>query len=206
MSGKLIASESIAMRIPTYIFASILLAGCAPSDETAKSANTAPAQPEVQQVASKYQSLRRMTKKPVLVDAGLAMLCRGISQSDVDAARQVSGPHAHTRVSIFMNDAAADTFGKPNATYPVGSIVIKEKRAMEYLTSNQPNQKVKANDGVGGMIKRSPGYDPDHGDWEYFYFESPDKIESGKMNSCIQCHSGAAKKDYIFGDWAAGGE
>jgi len=55
------------------------------------------------------------------------------------------------------------------------------------------------------MIKRRPGYDPAHGDWEYFYFEDANKVESGKMNSCIQCHSGAADKDYVFGGWARGG-
>ena len=29
------------------------------------------------------------------------------------------------------------------------------------------------------MIKRPPGYDPQHGDWEYFYFEQPTTVESG---------------------------
>jgi hypothetical protein len=117
----------------------------------------------------------------------------------------VSGPHAQTAISIFMNEVAAEAFGKPNTTYPVGSVIVKEKKALGYLSSTQPGEKAKANDGVGGMIKRPPGYDAAHGDWEYFYFEDANKVESGKMNSCIQCHRGAAGTDYVFGDWKRGG-
>jgi len=146
-----------------------------------------------------------MTKEPVFVDPGLAMLCRGATQTEVEAARKVSGPHAHTAVSIFMNDVAANTFGKQNTAYPVGSIIVKEKKALGYWSTTQPREMTKDVDGVGGMVKRSPGYDLAHGDWEYFYFEDANKIESGKMNSCVQCHSAAAGKDYVFGGWAGGG-
>jgi hypothetical protein len=58
--------------------------------------------------------------------------------------------------------------------------------------------------GVGGMVKRHKGYDPANGDWEYFYFEDASKIESGRISSCIQCHSRASDRDYVFGDWAKG--
>ena len=104
-----------------------------------------------------------------------------------------------------MNDAASATFGRPNTIYPVGSIIVKEKKASAYRSATQPQRWTAANDGVGGMIKRPPGYDPTHGDWEYFYFEDASKIEHGKMTSCIQCHSGASSKDYVFGGWSGGG-
>jgi hypothetical protein len=51
------------------------------------------------------------------------------------------------------------------------------------------------------MVKRSSGYDAKHGDWEYFYFENPAKIESGRISSCVQCHDSAKKQDYVFGTW-----
>ena len=145
-----------------------------------------------------------MTKQPVFVDPDLAMLCRGATRAEVEAAREVSGPHAHAAIRIFMNKLAADEFAKPTPAYPVGSIVVKEKRALAHRSTTQPGGMTQATDGVGGMIKRPPGYDPAHGDWEYFYFESPAKIESGTMSSCVQCHSGAAGKDYVFGGWAGG--
>jgi hypothetical protein len=144
-----------------------------------------------------------MTPDPVYVNPQLAAACRNVSQEEVEAARKVFGPHADTLVSIYMNDLAADTFSKTNPVYPVGSIIVKEKKAMGYWSTTQRTT-VEGSDGVGGMIKRPAGYDPDHGDWEYFYFEDPAKIESGRITSCIQCHSGAADRDYVFGTWAHG--
>jgi hypothetical protein len=162
-------------------------------------------QRRVNEVATTYKALKLMTPAPVFVDPMLAMLCRGASQEEVAAARKTNGPHAHTAVSIFMNDLAAGAFGKSTTPFPVGSIIVKEKQALGYRSATQPNVMTKANDGVGGMIKRPAGYDPTHGDWEYFYFDNPRSIESGKLNSCVQCHSGAAGKDYVFGRWATGG-
>ena len=87
---------------------------------------------------------------------------------------------------------------------PVGSVIVKEKEGQGYYFEGTART-AKTRDGVGGMVKRPPGYDPAHGDWEYFYFEDPSKIESGKISSCVQCHAGASKTDYVFGDWSRPG-
>jgi hypothetical protein len=177
-----------------------------PAGESNELATTASEQPEAGQIAKSYRALRSMTKEPVYVDPGLATRCIGATQAEVDKERKVWGPHAHTAVKIYMNELAADAFGKPNVRYPVGAIIVKEKKAVPYVSPADPRKEISANDGVGGMIKRPAGYDPAHGDWEYFYFEDADKVESGKMNSCIQCHGGAASKDYVFGDWEKGND
>jgi hypothetical protein len=182
------------MRRITSLTALLLLTSCNP-DSTP---NPTPIQ--INQIAREYRTYKSMTPKPVYVDPQLAALCRGISQSDVDQARKHSGPHANTLVSIFMNDPAAGAFEKSSTPYPVGSIVIKEKQ-------DQSQQDKSDRQGVGGMVKRAPGYDPAHGDWEYFYFEDPKnidtgKIETGKITSCIQCHASASAKDYVFSTWA----
>jgi hypothetical protein len=177
----------------------MFLFGCNPPDDAA--GPTSNDQPDVRDIAKSYHDLKLMTKEPVFVDPGLAMLCRGATQGEVEAARKVSGPHAHTEVKIYMNDRAAGAFGKPKTVYPIGSVIVKEKNALDYWSTTQSHKSVSANDGVGGMIKRAAGYDPAHGDWEYFYFEDSRKIESGKISSCVQCHSGAAGKDYVFGGW-----
>lgn len=190
------------MRFAPFFLAAALLPGClAPGDHHQPTGSTAEL-PDARHVAATYRSLRSMTPDPVLVDPGLAMLCRGATLSDVQKARRTAGPHAHTAVSIYMNDLAADAFGKPGTTYPVGSTIVKEKRALPYLSASQPQEWTTDHDGVGGMIKRSPGYDPEHGDWEYFYFEDPSAIESGRIVSCIECHGGAAARDFVFGRWA----
>lgn len=161
--------------------------------------------PHVEYVAQSYSHLRLMTKEPVLVDPHLSMLCVGVLKGHVNEARKGSGPHAHTSIRIFMNDPAAGAFGS-SGEYPVGSIIVKEKKGMEYdVGKPMPQASAKTSDGVGGMIKRPPGYDPEHGDWEYFYFEDASQIEHGKITSCIECHRGAAASDYVFGNWSDGG-
>jgi hypothetical protein len=88
--------------------------------------------------------------------------------------------------------------------YPVGAVIVKEKQRLEPDGGGQVTgqEGSVASDGVGGMIKRLAGYDPEHGDWEYFYFEDPTKVEQGKIASCVECHRGAAATDYVFGGWA----
>lgn len=161
--------------------------------------------PSAEDISRNYGRLRLITKEPVLVDPQFAMLCVGIWKQHVDDARKRSGPHAHTSIRIFMNDLATSAFRKSKA-YPVGSVIVKEKQGLEYkVNDTTPEGSAKTRDGVGGMIKRPVGYDPEHGDWEYFYFEDVAEIEYGKINSCIECHRGAAQSDYVFGNWASGG-
>lgn len=160
----------------------------------------------VEDLACSYAELMLITKEPVLVDPQLDSLCIGISQQAVDDARKRNGPHAHTSVKIYMNEIAAEAFRDRSAAYPVGSVIVKEKLGLEYdnhRDDRAPGQKIpKTPDGVGGMIKRAAGYDPEHGDWEYFYFEDPTKVEHGKIASCVECHRGASATDYVFGGWA----
>lgn len=191
------------MRTTVALLACVWLLGCSPPDEATDPAAPSDGQPEVRDVAANYRKLKLMTPQQVFVDRDLALLCRGATQEEVEARRKISGPHANTAVKIYMNDLAAGTFGKPKPSYPAGSIIVKEKNALGYLSATRPDVMVSANDGVGGMIKRPAGFDPPHGDWEYFYFEDPGKIQRGKIASCVQCHSGAAAKDYVFGKWAA---
>lgn len=56
--------------------------------------------------------------------------------------------------------------------------------------------------GVGGMVKRSSGYDPNHGDWEYFFIDDVAKIESGRIAACRNCHDTAKASDHVFGTWS----
>jgi hypothetical protein len=188
--------------------------GCNRSGETVVGATAPPATTRAsapgtsaEAVARDYAKLTLVTPKAVLVNPEMAMYCRGVSQADVERARKTQGPHAHTRIRIFMNAGAAEAFelrrkdeSPSPAVYPVGSIVVKEKKG-ESIYGGQAGRS-KTHDGVGGMIKREKGYDPEYGDWEYFYFEDPAKVESGRIASCVACHAGAATTDYVFGYWA----
>lgn len=167
----------------------------------------APAQDEmtprvtVENIAKNYRKLVLLTKKPVYVDPILAMLCRGADPSEVKASQKVSGPHAHTAVRIFMNPLAAGAFKRTAKTYPVGAVIVKEKTGLVYNTAPGYRDGNKTANGVGGMIKRAPGYDPAHGDWEYFYTANKTKAQRGKITSCVGCHERAARTDHVYGSW-----
>jgi hypothetical protein len=205
--------------IMLLISALTCVAGCNPSEEAAMAATTSPATTRASApgssadaVARDYAKLTLVTPEAVFVNPELAMFCRGASQEYVERARKTQGPHAHTQIRVFMSLAAAEAFklrqkdeAQPAAAYPVGSIVVKEKKGAFYFVG-RGEERSKTHDGVGGMIKREKGYDPEHGDWEYFYFEDAAKVESGRIASCVACHAGAAATDYVFGSWAKHGE
>jgi hypothetical protein len=100
-----------------------------------------------------------------------------------------------------MNVLAADAFHTNATLFPAGAVVVKHKTIHGYFDKGGMHFP-KPDLGVGGMIKRPAGYDPGHGDWEYFYFEAANKIESGPIASCVQCHESAKNKDYVFGTWS----
>ncbi len=104
-----------------------------------------------------------------------------------------------------MNELAENAFRRRSSAYPVGSVVVKEKTALGYMSEGNEQTMTRPHDGVGGMVKRPPGFDAAHGDWEYFYFEEPSRIESGRISSCVQCHGGASARDHVFGGWAERG-
>lgn len=154
----------------------------------------------VSQIAAGYAKYEKITPEPVYVNPVLAMLCRGASKQEVEKARGKHGPHANTAVVIQMNALAANAFNADLTHYPLGSVIVKQKSILGYV--GEDGKAVRpADNGVGGMIKRQAGYDPAHGDWEYFYFEDPAKIESGRIASCVQCHATAKATDYVFGSW-----
>jgi Cytochrome P460 len=162
--------------------------------------STTDAQSSISDIARNYTNYSRITKSMVSVNPEFALLCAGVSKEAVDAARTKFGPHANTGILIYMNKPAADAFGKGAATFPMGSVIVKQKTIGGYF--GEDGKLVRdADTGVGGMVKRSPGYDPQHGDWEYFYFEDAGKIESGRISSCVQCHESAKGRDYVFGTW-----
>jgi hypothetical protein len=156
--------------------------------------------PSVADIAVGYTNFHKITDRVVFVNLKLAMLCRGASQKEVEAARTRFGPHANTGILIYMNKLAADAFATNTTPFPVGAVVVKQKAISGY--TDQSGKRVHDGDhGVGGMVKRPAGYDSKHGDWEYFYFEDAAKVESGRIPSCIQCHDSAKAKDYVFGTW-----
>jgi len=186
------------LQFTVFLLLATVFSGFAQS--TAPTSTQTNAKPSVAEIAAGYTNFQRITKSVVYVNPELAMLCRGATKEEVDAARVRFGPHANTGILIYMNKLAADSFTTNASTFPIGSVIVKRKQIHGY-TSKAGKRVYEADTGVGGMVKRSAGFDPEHGDWEYFYFEDTRRIESGRITSCVQCHSSAKAKDYVFGTW-----
>lgn len=170
----------------------LLAVGCgAPSDPpTVSTPEPAPAPTKhpitAEEVIAKYATFQRVTPRQFYVNPALSALCRGPSPDEIAEARIKHGIHAVTAIHVFMNDAAEAAFVKASGDYPEGSVVVKEKWGGL---------------GIGGMIKRHAGYDPLNGNWEYLYFEKGSPLQSGKIQSCGNCHSTTRKTDHVFGTW-----
>jgi hypothetical protein len=137
-----------------------------------------------------------VTEKPFPVALELILDCASASPDKIQQQKELEkqyGPHAKAFIVVRVNPTGLAQFqaGQP---VPVGTVVIKEKH-LDYAPGTPPSA-------VAAMIKREPGYDPEHGDWEYAYEqlkpENERKLERGKMESCIECHKGTKSTDYLF--------
>ena len=133
-----------------------------------------------------YAGWPQLTKEPVRIAPQAFRFCVATPR------QQKLGPHFAPAIRLYANDVAADHLREERTgPLPVGATIVKEKWW---------NEKAERPDAYAAMIKREAGYDPDHGDWEYLYVSlgEKEKVERGKIESCIACHARAAEKDYLF--------
>ncbi len=118
------------------------------------------------------------------------MLCRLPSKELLDKERAITGPHTRVAVHIYANSAAAESIAADAAEFPVGAVIVKEKLGSDKAVSD-----------IGGMVKRSKGFDPANGDWEFFFYTPGGEFSTGKLTNCIDCHNGG-KRDHVFSVWS----
>jgi hypothetical protein len=140
--------------------------------------------------ATFYRNFVRLTERPHPVAPLTAALCTIPSQAVVEREKQFTGPHYKTSVHLYASPAALPTIKSRATPFPAGAVIVKEKLTSEGKVS-----------GVGGMIKRQPGYDAANGDWEYFYFGGPGEFSSGRLESCVACHRAAKSTDHVYSVW-----
>lgn len=165
----------------------VVLAGC----ESAPEPTPAPTETKPREVD--YSTWASVTQepygvpKPWLCDITVHNVVSNKKEGN-DAQPEGRGPHNLHAINVRVNLVGIDAF-RARTPVPVGTVVVKEK-----MTGG----KVVA---VGTMTKREPGYDADHGDWEYGYRElkaDAPPPTAGKIDSCIACHRIAEKKDHLF--------
>ena len=82
--------------------------------------------------------------------------------------------------------------------YPTGTVFIKENYLAQDGRVGQPLT-------LTTMVKREPGYDPEHNDWEYIQSSVSGKVllqgpysDPTVKAVCAECHNNIAERDYIF--------
>jgi len=113
---------------------------------------------------------------------------------------------------VYANDLAAGEIKKANPSYPVGSILVREKHPWVDPNSTEiqiptPSQKEtrtidELNDPeiVIAMVKREKGFSKKTGDWEFFQFKGSElKLElRATKSSCATCHKQVKDEDWVF--------
>ncbi len=196
------------------LLAVCLILGCGSNQESKNAVSESPAQASIpQKTASEtpaqapavvnepplqsilewdFASWPKVTEKPELLDPKYWEYCVDMSRDAMRRrrdAKQDYGVHKYGVIQVRVNGIGLEQVksGKP---VPVGTVVIKEKH--HEPTDQATLDRLDRPFAVAAMIKRKPGYDPEHGDWEYAYqINTPAADRSttrGKLTSCIGCH------------------
>ena len=145
----------------------------------------------------------RVTERPVRVSRALSMLCSAVPANQVRArgtAAEPNGPHAEYSIVVRVSPdgVAAYREGRP---LPRGAVVVKEKYAD--ASASGPMQ------AYALMTKRTAGFDPARGDWEYAFVElvpRPRVARGRRMAGCAGCHASARGSDYLFRSYGGAGQ
>ena len=138
-------------------------------------------------VGSLYKGFERLTAEPMQVSAWISTLCMPVTGDHLAQELERAGPHAQALVHLYSHGVGAAAFASPDRQFPAGTVVVKEKLAPD-LTAT----------GVGGMQKMEPGYDPEGGDWLYFYSSPSGGFTSGRLENCRSCHLRARESDFVY--------
>lgn len=169
----------------------ILTMSCALSGAVPLEPDTSP----LKELLSHYRDdLRLMTPTLHFVDPMLSLSCRMALPSEIEASKEKHGPHFQAAINIYTNDLGQKALDSGATTYPVGTLIIKEKNPFV-------SQGKKRRYNIGGMIKQAKGYDPQNGDWAYFYQTAEGKLDYGKLKNCRGCHAGAKAQDFVYKSW-----
>ncbi len=145
--------------------------------------------PPLSDVAN-YRKWTCANPEPTKMQSRFALLCIGPTADQI--ARERRNPHVEKWARVYVNDKGAKPFLKEvNPTFPVGTIVVKEKLPAENAAKPEL---------LTVMVKREKGYDPKFGDWEYAVLGGDARTVQarGRLNHCRECHAERARNGYLF--------
>ncbi|MEO1836515.1 MAG: hypothetical protein ABGZ49_13590 [Akkermansiaceae bacterium] len=93
--------------------------------------------PTIANVAAGYQSFRKMTKKPMLVDPGFFTACRKSRKEMLARARKKSAPPTQSITPVHMNENAVRAFEWKHILSS-GFGIVKQKAPVDSGKRKQP--------------------------------------------------------------------
>jgi hypothetical protein len=89
---------------------------------------------------------------------------------------------------VYANSAAKAAIEGKIATFPPGSVLVKEKLLSKKVVA------------ITAMIRQRDDYDHSNekNNWRYFYIDKFEEMQFGRIESCRQCHQKAAETDFAF--------
>jgi hypothetical protein len=195
------------MRTLVLLVVLVVLVGC--QQPRSAPVAEAPAAPVAEKTVSQpsadidFSQWPTATERRLSVSPYVEQLCAARSSTEEEVWAGTGGgyrhgPHFKHYIIVRVNPEAMEQFKAVDGPLPVGTTVVKEKH------HSVPAEG--APDEYGAMIKREPGYDPEHGDWEYLYVvQKPRKqVTRGRLEKCIECHSHVKDRDYVFRTYLPG--
>jgi hypothetical protein len=147
----------------------------------------------------------RVTNEAHRGSAAVLLLCREPTPAE---GQRLAPPHGDKFIHVYGNELAIAPLWDRLATFPVGSLILKEKLpALPVDASTSGEVTAGATPELfTGMLKREKGYWPEHGDWEYFTLDGAlSRVTSrGKLASCAKCHNDVPEQDFVFRDYTLG--
>ncbi len=135
----------------------------------------------------------KVTPLPYYVDSEFDFSCAQLTALSVVRQRD---PHASTFINVYVNRT-----GRPamfaRSVFPVGSVIVKQKFERNSSGRSFPDSPPLL---YTIMIKRSRGYNPEVGDWEFAVVAGDGKkLEAkGKLSNCMSCHQTRKEDDFVF--------
>jgi len=128
----------------------------------------------------------RVTQKLFKMEPEAARLCAPPGRA------KAHNPHADYYCHVYITPIvpAQETMESGKGVYPAGTVIVKQK----FLDAEGKKPAL-----FTVMRKMKPGYDKEHGDWEYSIVDSTAErvFSRGKTDSCIGCHAAYKETDYV---------
>jgi hypothetical protein len=143
-----------------------------------------------------YREWGSLLEEPIQVPYELSVLCAPATREQLDAARKRHGPHNDYLIEVYANPSARAVLEKDDKapSFPAGAVIAKEKLRFVKPGSMEV-------DGVAFMVKREGKAFASSGGWEFLFFPKGQASARATHEACARCHQGAAKRDFVFGQY-----